>query len=184
MVKLKVKLASWGFIEPKLAGNSPEIRWEELRTKREPRILSLQDPKSHVSPLGRHSREGLTVSGWFLSVSVSTIPKILEKRIPLWASLSFREGCGCQLLQAEGKESTGKTRLIELLCGLDPGEWTNEPFWPWDSWSPEGLPGVELQMSWNICAISWSKGSDTVYAKYSNNKQIFKTDSPLLRVRE
>lgn len=40
--------------------------------------------------------------------------------------------------------------------------------------SCEGIPGVELQMSWNICAISWSKWSDTVYANNSNNEQIFK----------
>jgi len=67
-------------------------------------------------------------AGWFLRESVSTIPKIIEKRIPLWASLSLREGCVCQALQAEGKKGRGKTRVIELLCGLDPGGWTNEPY--------------------------------------------------------
>ena len=88
MVKLRAKLASWGFIEPKLAGNSPEMRWEELRAKREPRILSLQDPFSlEKTQQGRINSVWMCAplsAGGFLGESVSMIPEIVEKRIPLW----------------------------------------------------------------------------------------------------
>ena len=38
MVKLKGELASWGLVEPKLAGRSPEMRWEGVRVEKEPRV--------------------------------------------------------------------------------------------------------------------------------------------------
>lgn len=124
--------------------------------KRQPRILSLQGLESYAFPLRRGSREGLTASGCVLpsvlggfSESVSTVSKIIKKEIPLWPSLSLREWCGCQSLQAEGKEGRCKTRLMScLLYGLDPGKWTNEPYWPWDSLILWGAFWGEVTIRW------------------------------------
>lgn len=55
MVKLKGELASWGLVEPKLAGRSPEMRGEGVRVEKEPRVLFPQVLKSHVAPLRRSS---------------------------------------------------------------------------------------------------------------------------------
>lgn len=83
------KLASWGSIE---------MRWEGVRVEREPRILSVQVPKSQVLPLRRGSSVGLMVSRCVLPsvLGVSQIFSLygsqdIKKRIPPWASLSLSE---------------------------------------------------------------------------------------------
>lgn len=69
-----------------------------MRVEREPRILSVQVPKSQVLPLRRGSSVGLMVSRCVLPsvLGVSQIFSLygsqdIKKRIPPWASLSLSE---------------------------------------------------------------------------------------------
>lgn len=153
LVQSKAKSDSWGLVESKWAGNSPEVRWR-VRKEKQARVPTPQILKPHVLPWWRGSGDELAHGNVCCpqrKAGSQRFSSMVAK--PLGGSQLELQSALCWGCGARSLSSRNEGDLSELLCVLFPG---NGPMSVHDLGTSQGLSGVEPQISWEHSLTSYS----------------------------